>query len=227
MIGVRKWSLNHDDDIEGFIHAIATSHWPGNSNAIPIEIQEGALLGDKAGPVRDCEENPRTYQTFGETPEYGKRMVVAHYALHRMTNCWPDHIPKPWHPPGTTLELKVRGAGQTWLVTPNVPIATSVLMDCNSGIHSNAGMGTRIVLPTPEYQISCDLMTRNQVDNAFGGNPQSQNRWDSYLGTVNGAHGTNPFLGAEVGTVLFEAYELTESFAANNASPHRYRLTGS
>lgn len=220
MVGTRMWALDHNDDLEWFLSVVAASHWPGNPNAIPIEITEGPFQGKDEYIQRACED-PRYFQDFGAMVEAAKVQIVARYVLHGVRNCWPEKIPKPWHPPGTTLELKIRGGGQSWIVTPNIPVAQSDLMTCNENIHANPAMGTRIFIPITEYHISCDLMTRRQVDKALGDPPHEKNEWEIFVQGVN----DGSFLGARREQLRFESYDITESWAATNVRSHRYRMT--
>jgi len=163
---------------------------------------------------------------MGDLPDCGGTLVVAQYALHRMTNCWPDAIPKPWHPVGTTLTLKIRGSGQFLLVTPAGMRAASAALVCTPGAESLAhSLGTRIIVPVTEYHISCDRMTRAQVNDAFDAGD-----WDNYQGHIN-YYDENPrlctFLGAPGGTLLFDGYELTETMVCDVDEPRRYCLTAS
>src|SRR5208282_744876 len=101
-IGIRKWSIDHGDDLETFLELICKSHWPNKPDVIPIQVQSGEFF--EGSNLRRPLEDPNRYlYTMGALPVYGKYLVIAQYALHKITNCWPEKIPKPWHPPGTTL----------------------------------------------------------------------------------------------------------------------------
>jgi len=221
LVGTRKWVLDHNDNLIEFTRIICKSHWPGYPDSIPISVQTGAFF-DNVVIRRDDVTNPRTIETLGGLAEYGKVLVVAQYALHKITNCWPDHIAntqKPMHPNGTTLSLRVRGGGQFLLVSPSGMKALSRLMECNPTINVEGlspSIGTRIVLPVTEYQISCDRMTYKQVDRAM-----SYRHWDNYQGSVN----TQIFLGAPPGTLLFDGYDISETHACDVDNPHRYCMT--
>ncbi len=222
MTGTRKWYLDHDDNVDAFVEIVAASHWPGYHDSIPVQIQVGAT-NQNTQVRRLCSEG-RTVQDLGPLPTYNKVMVVATYALHRMTNCWPAYIPKPWHPPGTTLSLKVKGAGQVLLVTPAGVKAPSPLLIRGGNAESlSASVGTKIAMPIAEYHLICDRMTLTQVDWATA----AQGAWDSYLGCVNreDSETGSGFLGAANGTLLFAAYTLDETDVADPTDPRRYRFT--
>ena len=124
LVGTRKWAIDQTDDLGVFLHLVANSHWPAFTgqtpeffDCIPYQIQSGAFFEEVVVADRGLDEL-RTEETMGPLPTYGKTQVVAHYALHKMTNCWPDAIPKPWHPDGTSLSLRIKGSGQFLLVSP-------------------------------------------------------------------------------------------------------------
>jgi len=108
--------------------------------------------------------------------------------------------------------------------------AVSPLMTCTPGAAAlSASVGTRVIVPIAEYHIACDRLTKAQVDDALRIPTQvatAGNHWDILLGCVHG--GANPnsaFLGAEEETLLFDGYELTETFCCDILDPVRYCLT--
>ena len=225
-VGVRRWTLDPCDDLAKFLRIVCKSHFPGYQDSIPVQIQTGGLW---EGVVL-TREHARTYETLGEPPKYGKTLVVAQYALHRMTNKWPRHltgtdesgqpVKKPYHPPGTTLSVRVRGSGQFLLVSPaGMRTGTMNELLCTPGTESlSASVGTRIVIPITEYHLTCDRMTLEQVNDAM-----RTPSWDDYQGSVN----KYKFMGAPPGTLLFDGYESPETFACDVDEPLRYSLTAS
>ena len=226
LTGTRKWILDHDDEMDTFVRMVCESHWPGYPDAIPVQVQTGSLW-DGAIIKRDCPTDPRLTLTMGGLPKYNKQQVVATYALHRMTNCWPEGTPKPWHPDGTTLTMRIRGSGQMLLVSPAGMQAVAPSAFCGTdGVALGKSVGTRIVVPISEYHICCDRLTTDQVSDihvAAGGHLDMRN------GTVN-RDNTDfgrefQFLGCRPGTLLFDGYELVESNVCHPDSPRRWRLT--
>ncbi len=236
LVGVRKWVLDQTDDLGKFLNIVAKSRWPGFPgqtddfmDCIPYQIQSGAYFDGVCVGTRSVADR-RTEENIGPLPVYGKTLVVAQYALHKMTNCWPETIPKPYHPEGTTLSLRIRGAGQYLLVSPAGVQAASPLMTCTPGAAGlGASVGTRVIVPIAEYHIACDRMTKTQVDDALRVPTQvdtTVNYWDMLLGCVHGGENPNSdFLGAEAETLLFDGYELTETFCCDILDPVRYCLT--
>jgi hypothetical protein len=224
LVGNRRWALDANDDLHEFLKIVCASHFPGYPDAVPIQVQAGGFwegVNMRPDPVG----SGRTYETLGLLPQYGKLLIVAQYALHHMTNCWPDLIPKPWHQKGTTLTMRVRGAGQFLLISPaGMKPGTAGSILCTEGAEApSASFGAAIVLPVTEYHLSCDRMTRAQVNKAFGGTgPLGKSRdWDDFQGSVNQYR----FLGASSGTLLFDGYEITETHACDPDEPNRYCLT--
>ncbi len=229
-MGTRKWSLDQGDDVDAFLLMVAESHWPKNPDVVPESIEFGAFWDGAIVSMA----GPHTINTLGPTPKYNKYGCVAHYRLHNMTNCWPVRYKKPWHPPGTSLSLKIRGSGQFILVSPaSFHPGTKGL--CQPGfptIAQNPAVQSSIIVPVTEYHLSCDRMTLKQVNHAlltdFGGHD-----WDDRSGTVN-ADGfkidgdvitKHFFLGAPPETLLFDGYEIDETYVPHPTDPHRYRMT--
>ena len=103
-------------------------------------------------------------------------------------------------------------------------------MVCTPGAAGlGASIGTRVIVPIAEYHVTCDRMTLAQVDQAFFIPTQVSStgcNWDLLLGCVHGGENPNSdFLGAEAETLLFDGYELTETFCCDILDPIRYRLT--
>lgn len=225
ILGTRRWVLAHNDNLAAFLDNLSQSHWPGIPDCVPTQIQSGPFW-ENTNIKREA-SNPRFLETLGELPTYGAVLVVASYALHRITNAWPFKFHKPFHPPGTTLTLKVRGGGQMILVTPaGMERVVSPAMDCPEQatvVASNPGMIGRVIVPVAEYHLACDRMTRHQVDDAceYWSPGGSAKDWDRLNGCVN----ATPFLGAPAGTLLFDGYEIDETYVCDLVEPLRYRMT--
>jgi hypothetical protein len=215
--GVRHWTLDYGDDVFKFVAAVCASHWPKEPDSVPVSVQWGPY--SKSTVLK--REGDRTRDTIGDLPTYGKILVVAHYAMHKLTNCWPSEIPKPWHPEGTSLSLKIRGSGQYILISPaGMRTGQTPMVDPNcrhTGLTEafSHAVNCRIVCPVTEYRLTCGRMTPGLVDAAM--NPH----WDSLQGTVN----SKPFLRAEEGTLLFDGYELEDTYVCDANNPHRYNLS--
>lgn len=227
-VGTRRWSLDLKDNVNAFMNVVCRSHWPSRPDVIPVSVQSGAFWD---GAIVTCHGIAKA-GTMGSLPTYNKYLVVVQYALHRMTNCWPRQIPKPWHPKGTTLSLKIRGSGQYLLISPAGLRGASIAS--YGGCADEGGTGTiaipqqsltqsaRIIIPITEYHVTCDRMTRSQVENALILD------WDNLNGCVNAPTNNSDggyFLGAPPGTLLMDGYEIDESFACDYIEPLRYRMS--
>lgn len=223
-VGTRQWSIDHGDDVETFVQLVCNSHWPNKPDVIPISVQCGKFFED-SNMRRPLADPNRYLSTMGELPQYGSYRVVAQYALHKMTNCWPEKIPKPWHPPGTTLTLQTRGAGQVLIVSPAGMLPSPrPFTDCANAVPTTAlsALSATIIVPVTEYHITCDLMTLDQVNVALSTLKEDEpSQWDLFDGCVN----DGDFLGAPPGTVLMDGFEIGESFACSYFNPNRYRMT--
>ena len=222
LVGIRQWQLDHGDNIEKFCDFVCKSHWPSYPDAIPIQVQSGAYNNDT---VIKC-AGECTKETMGPLPEYGAYKVVAHYALHRMTNCWPTNIPKPNHPPGTTLSLKIHGSGQVLMVTPSgmkTMLTPGAACNPNTPVENQSAMFfSRILVPITEFHVTCGRMTLKQVNSVLAKD------WDEFQGCVNKEVSTNHaawFLGAPDGTLLFDGYEISEGFGCDVKDPLRFGMT--
>jgi len=205
-IGTRKWILDPTDDIDNFVRRACKSHWPKDPNTVPIQIQVGAL--DDRLRIDSTDSDP-----FGILPQLGKILVVVQYQFLLIHNCWPVAIPTPAHPVGTAMSLEVRGSGQFLFVNPigfravGAPgVSTSTF-----NYHDNC----RIIVPLTEFHITCDRMTRADVDGAM------HVPWRDREGYVN----QDTFLNEARECLLFDGWNMRETFAPDVDDPVRYRLT--
>lgn len=216
MIGTRRWAIDHDNDLDLFLFRLSDSHFPGYPDSIPVQMQAGPFWEGVKIECRDS-EHARTLKNLGDTPTYGKSLVVVQYALHRLTNCWPDIIPKPYHPSGTTLSLQVHGSGQILLITPaGMKFLASTAVCTGSSPAVPGSVAAKLILPVTEYRITCDRLTLAQVNTAF-----AVRDWNLYQGSVNSVE----FLGAPIGTLLFDGYTINETFVCDQYEQRRYALS--
>lgn len=223
LTGTRQWIVGSGEDVVSFMQTVCESHFPGFPDCLPVEVRVGPQWeGNKI-----YRPSQRYYENMGSLPSYNSYLVNATYALQRLTNCWPTAIPKPAHRAGTAMSLRVRGSGQMLLITAaGARGAATPLMLCNDQIAREsftASLATRVAIPTAEYHITCDRITPHQLNLILG--PDRPHRWDKLLGCVNMKASRIGFLGHSPETLLFDGYELAETFVPNIDSPRRYRLT--
>jgi hypothetical protein len=212
LVGTRKWVIRDPARVRRFVSRICRGHWPGNPNTVPIQVQVGPF---------DEKIKIAGGNVFRNTlPRYNATLVVAQYQL-LMFQCvpWPHCIPRPDHPKGTTLGIRVRGSGQFLTMPPGV------FRECGDYAKGAAGCDAskeefaftetencRIIIPLTEYHITCDRLKWDQVPN-----------WKKREGTVN----LEQFLGEKPGTLLFDTWDIDHSFAPGTTTKNivRYKLT--
>jgi len=207
-VGVRKWLLDPCEDQIAFFKRVCKSHWPGNRNMVPINVQAGDFddqmeLKKGSGP---------TDGGMGALPLCSQTLVVAQYQFLQIETCWPAMFPKPMHIKGTVMSMDVKGSGQFILVSPNA---------------FRAGGGTvafkpsdscRFVIPITEYHVSCDRLTRAQVHQIMS---PAANEWDLREGTVN----SDEFMGIPPEGLNFDSWNAQPSLVPDPVDPVRWRLT--
>jgi hypothetical protein len=177
----------------------------------------------QAGPHSD---NPRmqggigmsTSDALGNLLVFGETLVVVQYQFLHLDDAWSDAFPKPCHPTGTTLTLRVRGSGQFLLITPEaVKACDSPSADPARQIGTDpADNSCRIIVPITEYHLTCDRLTESQLTDVF-----SANSWKDLEGTVNDAS----FLNEPAECLMFDTWEMDDSFAPDTSSVRRWKLS--
>lgn len=221
--GTRKWVVGPNDDLDEILQMITASHWPGRKDCIATEVQCGPMH-DAVIVTRAC-DNPRYYQTLGNLPKYSKYQIVARYQLFRMNDCWPEEFgPKPYHPVGSTLTIESKGGGQYLLVSPaGMQTMAPDAVVCQQGEAVSSGFLGKVRVPVIEYHLTCDRLTRTNVDGIF-----QLRDWNELLGCVNEGtteDGSADLLKAPSSTLLFDNYTLTPSEICHSITPHRWKLT--
>ena len=201
-VGTRKWVLTGGEDVNAFVGRVCASHWPGDANTRPVMVQVGAV--DEKLLIKD--------NTGGgpgsPLPQFKETLVVAQYQFLLFDTRWPQHITKPYHPPGTTIALRIRSSGQFLTMPPGAFMAVGN----DKQVVFTTNENCRIVIPIAEYHITCDRLKAGQVPS-----------WKHREGTVN----DSAFLGESKETLLFDTAELDHSFAPA-LSPRlipRFKLT--
>jgi len=129
--------------------------------------------------------------------------VTVSYGPSFADKTWPNDIDFPALREGTELRLRIRGSGQ-FLTLPGRftrPYASSDTCPPD--------MNARVVIPITEYQIQWDYVGNVRV------------KWlEERLGHVNSVK----FLGAEPETLLFESFDVDDSFRVDVTDPHCNRV---
>ena len=141
---------------------------------------------------------------------YGNPAVVrVQYAIDYFTQDWPCFIEKPSFDDGTTLRLRTRFSAQAL----TIPARALEWSDNPSPVPGDAKpegdeVG-RLFVPQTEYQIEWNYVDEPPVD-----------LHRSLMGKTNDA----VFLSAPVETLLFEGFEIDESFRVNSADPMTWKV---
>ena len=214
-VGTRKFVLTAEENLSDFIGRACASNWPGDANTVPVLIHVG-LQSDP--PRISGGIGTSTSNTLGNLLVFGETLVVVQYQFLHLTDAWSAAFPKPNHPTGTTLTLSVKGSGQFLLITPDAVVAyDSESDDPTAQIAADpAGNSTRIIVPITDYLLTCDRLTESQLTDIF-----AANSWKNLEGTVNEA----PFLDEPAECLMFDTWQMDDSFVPDLANPRRWKLT--
>lgn len=145
------------------------------------------------------------------TAGYGTQpaLITVKYGPDFTQKVWPMNMPKPDIRFGTELRFQIRGSGKfitipsaatKWDDDPPLDPPAAVPEDTNSAI----------LIPIQSIQLQWDFVDEPPITVLKG-----------LLGKVNSVE----FLGAAEECLLFESYEITETFRAGVANPHTNRVT--
>lgn len=202
LVGTMKWVvIGSPKYLEAFLKRVCASHWPGVENTVPTMLQVGAY-DEKLKICPSAADNPFSL------PHYKETLVVCQYQYLFLHDGWPSYIKQiPYHPPGTTLTLRVRGSGQFLTMQPGAFVTNE-----RAGIAFTSSENCRIVIPITEYHMTCDRLTDEQVPNDL----------KTREGTVN----FDTFLGEKPQTLLMDTWELDPSFVPDMGKDlHRHKIT--
>lgn len=145
-------------------------------------------------------------------------LITIKYGPDYTKKEWPTDFPKPTSIRfGTELRFQIRGTAEFMLVPTS---GTKWEDGGNSGSGGSGGGGDDI--PVPEDANSAILipMRAIQLQWDFVDNPPIK-RFEDLVGRVN----QDTFLGSEPETLLFEGYDVSETFRASPTNPHTNRCT--
>lgn len=140
------------------------------------------------------------------TADYGEgpSVVTVQYGPDYTQKDWPTKFPKPDFRNGTELRFQIRGSAQFLTIR-----ASDLKWEDDANIPVKAGLNNVILIPMSSFQIQWDFVDDPPID-----------RLEGLMGKVN----EDEFLGSEPETILFETYEVTESFRASTDDPHTNRV---
>ena len=141
------------------------------------------------------------------TADYGDQpcLVTVKYGPDYTQKAWPTGFTKPASiRSGTELRYNIRGTGQFL----TIPSAATKWDDDPTAIVP-ADIQSTILIPMAAFQLQWDFVDDPPID-----------RFEDMIGQVN----SDAFLGQPAETLLFDNYEISDSFRAAPANPHTNRV---
>jgi len=178
--------------------AAAYPHFP-QSRVVAIDLQPWMDDDDlPSGTVIDP-----SVQSSG----YGTQpcLITVKYGPDYTKKIWPTGFTKPTVRYGTELRFQIRGSAKFLLVP-----AAACKWDDDATVPVPEDVNSVILLPMRAIQLQWDFVDDPPIA-----------RLEALQGLVN----SDVFLGAPVETLLFESYEVTETFRAAPINPHTNRVT--
>lgn len=134
-------------------------------------------------------------------------LVTATYGPDFTDKEWPQDMPRPDNiREGTELRYRIQGTGQ-FLSIPS----QSVKWEDDATIPVPADINSVILIPITSIQLQWDFVDDPPLK-----------RLDDFIGTISS---DDEFLGSEKETLLFDRYEVEESFKASSSNAHTNRIT--
>src|SRR5208283_859625 len=213
-------------DLRDALRDIMATHWPEPMDwcpdCLPVNVQFGAA--QNASPLGNIADADIGNMLEGFT----QYRIFVTYQLLRISDPWPP-FGKPDHPQGTILTLQVRGGGEILQIDPTALAGGNGLnlTGCYVGTEPaiNNAFNSRIRIPLTEYHITCDRLTDAQLCSIMTYVP-----WKCREGTVNyegdpESFGNPPFLGEREGTLMFDTWTLSPTYAPDVDNPRRWQLS--
>lgn len=132
-------------------------------------------------------------------------LVTVKYGPDFTRKEWPSQFPKPVIRAGTELRYQIRGAAKFILIPCS---ATKWEDEEDAPVPEDANSAT--LVPLRQIQLQWDFVDDPLLVTI-----------DNYQGKVN----SDPFLGCEPETLLFENYQVEETFRSSILAPHTNRVT--
>jgi hypothetical protein len=196
-----------------FAQSLVGTAYPNFPQARIVAVDLQPWMGDDAKPDGVITD-PET-----ATADYGDQLclVTAKYGPDFTKKDWPSDFAKP--SPirlGTELRFQIRGTAKF------LPIPTSGTKWEDDGGGSGSGGSGGGDIPVPEDANSAILIPSRAL----------QLQWDfvddppiAALEDLVGRLNSDSFLGSEPETLLFEGYDVSETFRASPINPHTNRVT--
>jgi hypothetical protein len=195
-----------------FAQAQVGKGYPNFPQARVVAIDMQPWMGDDALPEGTSVDPALATADYGDQP----CLITVKYGPDFTQKAWPTEFPKPAFLLGTELRFQIRGSVEALMI----PTSGCKWEDDDSGSGSTSGSGGEI--PVPEDTNSLILIPSRaiQIQWDFVNDPPIT-RLESMVGRLN----SDTFLGSEDETLLFEGYDITETFRASAIAPHTNRVT--
>lgn len=176
----------------------AYPHFP-QSRVVAIDLQPWS--GDEV-PASTVIVNPAT-----QSNDYGGQpcLITVKYGPDYTKKTWPSEFPKPSHRYGTELRYQIRSSS-SFLTIPCS--ATKWEDDATYPVPEDTNAA--VLIPMRDIQLQWDFVDNPPIT-----------RLEDLQGRVN----TDSFLGAPAECLLFDTYEITETFRSGPLNPHTNRVT--
>lgn len=209
----RLFLIDHATRISAFIPAlVSSSAFPGLGHCRAQSVTFEPFSGDLV-PVG-------AVNTLGtDIVSYAGIVCLArvNYGPTFFSKTWPTDVPKPGGiRANTQLRLRIRGSGQ-FLTIPGRKMKWSTASSGSIGgteaastVPTPPDMNGRILIPTTEFHVQWDFVDDPPVDT---------------LRTKIGHVFSAAFLGSPSECLLFENYEIDDSFKLNATNPHTHRVS--
>lgn len=140
------------------------------------------------------------------TAGYGTQpaLVTVKYGPDFTKKQWPAKLPKPQFKAGTELRYRLSSSAQFLLIP-----SKGAKWESDNELLKNTELNRKLI-PIRDIEVDWNFVDDPPLD-----------RLDALVGSVN----QTLFLGAEPETLLFENYNVDESFRAAPANPHTNRVT--
>lgn len=139
--------------------------------------------------------------------DYGSQpwLATVQYGPDFTQKPWPTDMPKPFVRVGTELRFQIKGSAK-FLQVPS----SALKYEDDDTVPVTEDANSVILIPLRAIQLQWDFVNNPPLD-----------AMESLLGKVNSI----PFIGAPPETLLFESYDVAESFRAAPVDPHTHRVT--
>ena len=146
------------------------------------------------------------------TADYGFQpcLVTVKYGPDFTQKAWPTQFPKPAFLLGTELRFQIRGDAKFLMIPTSACKWDDDVGSGGGNIPVPEDINSAILIPARAIQIQWDFVNDPPIT-----------RLESLVGRVN----SDTFLGSEAETLLFEGYDVTETFRASAIAPHTNRVT--